>query len=165
VKLYEITGEMRNIQEMIDDNVPLEQLEETIKQIEIDFEDKAKSVLFVIANIEAEIELCKAEESKLAARRKAKDNQVSRLKEYLLYNMQEFNSGKIDNGVRTASVRKGAPALSIVDEDKIPNEYKKIKTSISVDKKLLLKSLKELDEGDKIEGAEVIQGKNTLTIK
>ncbi len=165
MRLYEITGAMKEVQQMLDDGVPIEQLEDTLNEIEIDFKEKAESCLFAVANLNGEIDGCKSEIDRLAKRKKAKENQVTKLKEYLLFNMQELNSGKIDNGVMTASIRKGAPALQINSEDSIPQEFKKIVTSVSTDKKALLKALKELEEGEVIEGAEVIQGKSTLTIK
>lgn len=165
MRLYEISGAMKNVQEMIDEGVPLEQLEDTIKEIECDFKEKAESILFVISNLNAEIEGCKTEETRLSTRRKSKTNQIDRLKSYLLMNIEELKIGKIDNGIMTASVRKGAPALIINDEDKIPMKFKRISTSVSTDKRELLKALKALEEGETIEGAEIGAGKNSLTIK
>jgi len=165
MQLYKITESMKEVQAMVDDGVPLDQLEDTMKLIEMDFKEKAESILYVLANIRSEMEACKAEETRLADRHKAKEKQADKLKEYLLYNMQELKSGKIDNGVMSASIRKGAPVLVITNEEAIPNEYKKIAVTSSTDKKGLLKALKALEEGETIEGAEIGAGKNTLTIK
>tara|TARA_R110000744_G_scaffold246942_1_gene363442 strand:+ start:11387 stop:11884 length:498 start_codon:yes stop_codon:yes gene_type:complete len=165
MKLYELTEAMKDVQAMLDEGVPIEQLQDTLNDLNCDFQDKAKNVLFAIANLKAESEMISAEIKRLSGKSKAKDNQVASLRDYLLYNMQELNSGKIDNGVMSASIRKGAPTLQINNEDLIPVEYKVIKTSVSTDKKGLLKAIKELEEGEKIEGAEVVAGKNTLTIK
>ena len=165
VKLYEISEAMKDVQQMLDDGVPLEQLEDTLNEIEIDFKEKADNCLFALANLNAEIEGCKVEESRLKVRRSSKERQAEKLREYLLFNMQELGSKKIDNGVMTASVRKGIKKLQITDEDAIPVEYKKISTLVSTDKKGLLAALKELKEGETITGAEVVQGQNTLTIK
>ena len=165
MQLYKITESMKEVQAMVDDGVPLDQLEDTMQLIEMDFKEKAESILFVLANIKSEMEACKVEEVRLADRRKAKEKQAEKLKEYLLYNMQELKSGKIDNGVMTANIRTGASVLVITNEDAIPNEYKKISVTSSTDKKGLLKALKELEEGEEIEGAEVGAGKNILTIK
>jgi uncharacterized small protein (DUF1192 family) len=165
MQLYKITGAMKEVQQMIDDGVPLDQLEDTLSEIEIDFKEKAESCLFAVANLNSEVGAYKAEIERLTAKKKSKENQAIKLKEYLLLNMQELNSGKIDNGIMTANIRKGSPVLQINDERSIPQEFKKISTSVSTDKKALLKALKELPEGEAIEGAEVVQGKNTLTIK
>jgi hypothetical protein len=165
MRLYEITGAMKGIQKMLDEGVPLEQLQDTLDECGVDFKEKAESILFALANLGGEIDGCKAEIDRLAKRKKSKENQVASLKNYLLFNMQELKSGKIDNGVMTASIRKGAQALHISDEDAIPQEFKNISTSVSTDKKALLKALKGLAEGEIIAGAEVVAGKNTLTVK
>lgn len=165
MKLYELTEAMKDVQAMLDEGVPIEQLQDTLNDLDCDFQDKAKNVLFAIANLKAESEMISAEIKRLYGKSKAKDNQVASLRNYLLYNMQELNSGKIDNGVMSASIRKGSPTLQINNEELIPVKYKVISTSVSTDKKGLLKAIKELEEGEKIEGAEVVAGKNTLTIK
>ena len=115
MQLYKITESMKEVQSMIDEGVPLDQLEDTMKLIEMDFKEKAGSILFVLANIKSEVEACKVEEVRLADRRKAKEKQAEKLKEYLLYNMQELKSGKIDNGVMTANIRTGASVLVITN--------------------------------------------------
>ena len=165
MRLYEIAGAMKEVQQMLDEGVPLEQLEDTLNEIGIDFKEKAEACLFALANLKSEAEAYKTEIDRLTARKKSKENQTEKLKEYLLLNMQELKSGKIDNGVMSASIRKGAPKLQINNEDDIPSQYKNISTSVSTDKNALLKALKELAEGEIIEGAEVVQGNSTLTIK
>ena len=165
MQLYKLTEATQKVSALLDEGVPFEQLEETLKELDCDFQEKAKNILFAIANLEAETGMADAEIKRLNARKTTKANQVIKLREYLLFNMQETKTAKVDNGVMAASIRKGAPTLVITDEDLIPVEFKNIKTSISTDKKGLLKALKELEEGKTIEGAEVGAGKNTLTIK
>ena len=165
MNLYQITGAMADVQSLIDDGVPMEQLIDTIKLIEADFNKKAESILYVLANIGAECSAIKSEETRLAERRKVKENAAARLKEYLQLNMQELNCSKVDNGVMTASIRKGASALLIENEEAIPQEFKKISTNVSIDKRGLLKALKGLEDGATIDGAQVVPGKSTLTIK
>lgn len=165
MRLYELTEATKEVTKLLDEGVPLEQLEETLKELDCDFQEKANNILFAIANIKAEEEMIDNEIKRLAGKKKTKANQINSLRGYLLSNMEELKSGKIDNGVMSASVRKGSPSLLINDESLIPDEYKVIKTTVQADKKGLLKALKELGEGEKIEGAEIVAGKNTLTIK
>lgn len=165
MQLYKLTEATKEVAALLDEGVPFEQLEETLKELDCDFQEKAKNILFAIANLEAEAGMADAEIKRLSARKTTKANQVVKLREYLLVNMQETKTAKIDNGVMAASIRNGAPTLVITDEELIPVEYKNIKTSITTDRKGLLKALKELEEGKTIEGAEVGAGKNTLTIK
>ena len=165
MKLYEITESMKVIENMLDEGIPVEELQDTLDEINLDFETKASNCLYAVANMNAEIEGCKAEITRLTERKKVKEQQVARLKEYLLFNMQEMKKSKVENGVMTASIRKGTPKLSIVDEIAIPIDYKKITAITAIDKRALLKACKELEEGESIDGVELVQGENTLTIK
>lgn len=165
MKLYELTEATKEVSKLLDEGVPFEQLEETLKDLDCDFQEKAKNILFAIANLEAEAGMIDSEIKRLSGKKATKANQVASLRGYLLSNMEALNSGKIDNGLVSASIRKGAPTLVINDESLIPVEYRNIKTTVTTDKKGLLKALKELEEGEVIEGAEIGAGKNTLTIK
>ena len=165
MKLYEITGAMKEVEGMLDEGVPIEQIQETLDGLKDDFEEKAKACLMVLSNLDGEITAVKNEEVRLSKRRKSKENQVVALENYLLYNMQELNHGKIDNGIKCASIRKGAPILVVENEDEIPVEYKKINTSVSIDKRELLAALKKLSDGELINGAKIGRADSTLTIK
>lgn len=165
MKLYELTDAMKELDQLMEDGIPIEQLSDTIEDIKGDFKEKAESILFVIANKQAQAEAYKAEEKRLAEKRKTEEKQIERIKEYLLFNMQELDYPEVNNGVLSAKLRKSAPSLSIDDEDLIPVSYKNIKTTVSVDKKELLKALKELPEGESIKGATLITGKKSLTFK
>ncbi len=165
MQLYKLTEAMAEVSKMADDGVPFEQIEDTLNELECDFQEKAKNILFAIANMEGEAEMISAEAKRLSDKKTTKLNQIKRLREYLLINMQSTGATKIENGVMTASIRKGVVSAVIKDEELIPVEFKNIKTTITTDKKGLLKALKELKEGESIEGAELGAGKNTLTIK
>jgi len=164
MNLYEITGAMAAVQQMAEDGVPPEQLADQIELLDGDFKSKAGSILYVIANLKAEVEAVKAEENRLIARRKTRENSIARLKEYLLANMTAIDLKKVDNGIMTASIRKGVQVAQIDNEDSIPNEFKLIKTVVVTDKRELLKALKALPVGESIDGAQMVQGKNTLTL-
>lgn len=162
MKLYEITEAMADLERMLDEGVPEDQLADTIEDMKGDFKEKAESILYILANMNSQAYAYKAEEKRLSDKRKSTEKQIERLKEYLLFNMQELNSGEINNGIMSAKIRKGLPILVIKDEDSIPVEWKEIKTTVSTDKRGLLKALKD---GEAVEGAEIGTGKNTLTIK
>lgn len=162
MRLYEITGAMAEMQKLIDEGVPPEQLEDTLNEIQEDFDVKAQSCLFAMANLTGEIETAKSEEARLNARRKSKEKQLEKLKDYVLLNMKQLNKSKVDNGTMTATIRKGREVVSIIDESAIPFDYKKVNTSIAVDKKKLLDDLKG---GAEVEGAAITRSDETLTVK
>ena len=63
-----------------------------------------------------EAEAIKAEEKNLAARRKAKENSVVRMKDYLKNCMEQMNLKKIETPKAKISIRNNAASLKIDDE-------------------------------------------------
>jgi hypothetical protein len=162
MQLYEITENLKQINEMIDQGADPDQLQDALGDVNEAFEEKAKHILFVMRNLQGSIELCKSEEKRLSENRKAMENQLAGIKEYLILNMKESGITKVDNGVLKASYVKPKPMLVLSNEDSIPDEYKKIKVSSAIDKKMLLDALKD---GGEVEGAEIGESKPSLMIK
>lgn len=165
MNLYTLTTQYQAVQRMIDEGVPVEQLTDTLDGIEAGLEEKAENILYLINEASGDIEKIKTEEKRLSEKRKQAENQVARLKEYLIENMTAQDKKKIDNGVIKCSIIKPKPVLVMTDESAIPSEFKKIKVTSAVDKKELLAYLKELPEGEKVEGAEIGQSKYSISIK
>lgn len=162
MQLYNITENLKQFKSMVDDGVDPDQLKDALEQLEDAFEDKAKSVLFVIQNMMANIEQIKAEETRLKDKRAVIDRQLTGIKEYLLFNMSQLGISKVDNGITKASATKPKPMLVVSDDKFIPAEYKTEKLTISVDKRKLLSDLKD---GVKVTGASIGESKAGLTIK
>ena len=162
MNLYNITKNLTQLNQMIEDGVDPEQLEEAFNDVEEAFEDKAKSVLFVLKNMQANIDSVKSEEDRLKKKRAMIERQYSGLKEYLMLNMVELGLGKIDNGVLKASLTKPKPMLVVTQEGIVSDLYKREKTTVSIDKKKMLDDLKD---GKKVAGAEIGESKAGLNLK
>ncbi len=162
MQLYEITENLKQLGNMIEDGVDESQLIDALNDVNEAFEEKAKSILFLIRNIEGNIELSKIEETRLSNRRKAMEKQLDSIKSYLIMNMAESGKTKIDNGVIKASYIKPKPSLMLSDESLVPDSYKVPKVTVSIDKKALLADLKE---GKEVEGASIGESKAGLSIK
>ena len=84
MKLFEIANDYQSLIELIESGVYTEsELADTLEGVKGMFEEKADNTACVIKNITAEIFALRAEERKLAERRRIKENQVERLREYL----------------------------------------------------------------------------------
>lgn len=162
MELYNITENLKQLNQMIEDGVEPEQLQDAFNDLEEAFEDKAKNVLYVLKNMASNIDQLKEAEKQLKEKRGVIERQLSGLKDYLLMNMQEFGLSKVDNGVFKASLVKPKPMLNLNDESLVPDEYKQEKITVSVDKKQLLADLKD---GKEVEGASIGESKAGLTIK
>lgn len=165
MNLYELTGQYLEVQKMIDGGVELEQLRDTLEEIDSGLEEKAGNILYLITNMQGDIEKIKAEEKRLADKRKGAEKTIESLKNYLVDNMSAQDKPKIDNGIISCSIIKPRPVLVLSDEALVPDEFKKITVSSAIDKKELLARLKELKEGEEIGGASIGQSKIGLKIK
>lgn len=95
--------------------IPEEAIQDTLDGIEGDFREKADNIACMIKNLERFIDAIKAEEKALYARRKSKENQAQRLKDYLMSSMLEFGEPKIELPRSVIAIRKSPPAIKIED--------------------------------------------------
>jgi hypothetical protein len=111
----------------------------------------------IIKGIDGDIDTLKSEEKRLAEKRRVLENKKNNIKAYLENQLRVMEIDKIKTPLFTVSLQKNPPSVEIVDEDLIPDKFKKTVTTVSVVKKDLLEALKA---GQVIEGAEIKQGKS-----
>lgn len=153
--LYELTGNFAQVQQMIEDGA--EGLEDTLESIEGALSDKLEGYAMVIKNIESDIEGLKAEEKRLADRRKVMENGIKRMKENMQYAMTSTGERKIKGEKFTFTVQKNPPALKVVDEKLIPKEFVTTTTVNKIDNKAIMELLKNKED---VPGAEISQGES-----
>lgn len=90
---------------------------DTLEGIEGMFESKAENVVLYIKQLDYDTTAMKAEEKKLTARRKSRENAVESLKKYLLDNMQAIGRKKIETAKMAVSLKNNAPSTIIENED------------------------------------------------
>ena len=106
MKLYEIAEEYENLLAAIDaGEIPEEALADTLESIETLLDDKADNIACLIKNLEAESEAIKAEEKRLAERRKAKENRAESLKAYLSATLIKSGKLKVETARNSISFR------------------------------------------------------------
>lgn len=119
--LYELNAEFNQLWMLLEDEEVDEEM--VIGAFETATEDltvKLENCCKYIKNIDAEIAGLKAEEERLYARRKAKENAVKRLKELMKLAMITAGEKKLPCGTFTVSVQNNAPSV-VMDEDNIEN--------------------------------------------
>lgn len=82
-----------------------------------DFEASAGNIAAVIKNLAAEAEDLREQEKIFAARRRAKEKSVERLKSYLLQEMQNLGTPKIETTQAKISLRNNPESAQIADEN------------------------------------------------
>jgi len=87
-----------------------------VEDLDLEFDDKAKSITFVIKTKEHAIEAIKIEEARLKALRDSTKKQMENLKKYLLVGMQLADRPSLDLGTVRVSIRNNTPSLILSDD-------------------------------------------------
>lgn len=149
--LYEITGDILELQEMLVSDPENEYVKDTLESLSYDLNDKAEAYCRVIKNMEAHLQGFKSEIDRLSKKKKTLENSISRLKEALFNSMQATGTDKIKGELFTIRVQNNAPRLPHnLDINQVPIQYL-IEREYSIDKIALLNDIK----AGKVEGIEL----------
>jgi hypothetical protein len=116
--------------------------QDTLQAIEEAFEDKTENMAKLIKCLEADCKAIKEEEQRLADRRKALENRVSNIKEYLFNQLEVAGVDKVKRPTITVSIQLNNPSVEVLDESIVPSDYM-IPQPASIDKKSILQALKD----------------------
>lgn len=142
--LYEITGELLELQNMIEEGADPDVINDTIESVEFDLEQKAEGYVMVIRNLEAQAKAIKDEEKRLREKRLSAENGIERLKKRLFDSMNATGKKKLNAGVFTLSVQKNGGALPvIIDEDVMNMPQEMLKIDIKPDTKRIAELLQD----------------------
>ena len=108
-------------------------------------------LVHVLAALGAEVDVIRAEEQRLAERRRVRESRVESLREYLRTNMDASGIAKIATGTHTITVADGAARVIIEDEGAVPAEY--TRTRVEIDKRAILAAMKS--DGECVPGTRV----------
>ena len=150
--LYELTGQFNHVAEMLtDEQIEQEVIIHTLESIDAAIEDKADNYAKLIKNQESDSKGIAEEIKRLQARKQAIDNNVKNMKLSLQNAMNEIGKTKFKTELFSFNIQKNPVKVDIVDEDLIPDEFKKIK--IEYDKTAIKKA-------DNVPGVELVQSES-----
>ena len=154
MKLYELTENFRNLQELLENpDIPQEMILEALNSIEGDIFEKLENIVKLLRSLEADIKIIKEEKQRLQAKQSSLENRCVNIKAYLETSLKALGKDKVKSGLFTLSIGKNPTSVNVVDLKAIPEDYLKFKEP-EVDKKAVLADLKQ---GREIPGAELIQ--------
>ena len=113
MRLYEITGDILTLQEMLEDSVEDEALTDTLEAVQGEYEFKLESYCKVIKNLEADIVGIKAEVDRLSGKRKVLENNIDRLKKAMFESMKATNTPKVKGQLFTVAIQKNGGVIPI----------------------------------------------------
>ena len=142
-------------------DLPIEAVNDTLEALAGELEDKAINVAKFLCNMEAIAEAIKAAEEAMAKRRKALENRVKWMKDYLKSNMEHTGISKIECPYFKLSVQNNPAAVNIIDEEAVPVQFKVQVITWKIDKPAIKVAIKK---GEAVPGAILTNG-TRLVIK
>ncbi len=158
MKLYEIEQRIESVLELMSavevDSEAFEQLENEFDKLNMERDQKLSNCHGLLINWTVEIEAIRNEEKRLAAKRKARESQLERLKRYVMhYGVMPGDKWSKDG--KSFSYRVSQSVHIVADIEDLPEEYQRV--TMSADKAGLTTALKH---GEAIEGVELVQKQN-----
>ena len=142
MNLYEITGEVLQLQEMLVNDPENEYVQDTLEALEGELNIKSEAYCKVIKNMEGNLESIKSEIDRLSKKKKNLENSVSRLKQALFNAMQVTGTDKIKGDLFTLRIQNNAPQLpKDLDVNQVPIEFL-VEREYSIKKRELLQAIK-----------------------
>jgi len=158
ITLYQLAAEYRSdLEKLADLDLPSDALADTLESLGGELQVKAQNVVAFMRNLETTASAIKEAEGQMAARRKAIENRVGRLKQYVLDAMQANDIQRIDCPLFSISIAKNPPAVEVFDERQIPEDYytDPPPPPPQLDKKLIAQAIRD---GHDVPGARLTQG-------
>lgn len=113
--LYDLGSQYNELLDMLESGeYAFDDLRDTIEMIDDEFDEKAVKLALVISTEKGESEKTKMQIDRLTALKKYRDNNIKRLKEYLLSQMQSVNKTTIKSPLTVISVTNSPEKI---DED------------------------------------------------
>jgi len=125
-----------------------------LDELTVTFEDKSIAVASYIKNLDAERKAIEEAKKAMAERESRLDRRVTYLTSYLQSNMERCGITEINCPYFAIKLKKCPVSVDVIDENSIPETYKKSKMLVSVDK---VKLKEEMLAGVIVQGAALKQ--------
>ena len=158
LRLYELAPAYAYLIDALDEDGDVSDGHAHLDALSDAIDAKAASIAHVLAQLDAEAEMMRAEEKRLAARRQARERRAESLRDYLRISLDAAGVSKIKSATHTISVGDGPQRVVVEDEGAIPAEF--LRTKIEIDKRAILVAMQTLGEcvpGTRVERGRVLR--------
>lgn len=163
--MYDIQADIAKFFEAVDngDLVTDESMDEALSAMMEDLAlqeaDKADGIAYAIRKQNAAIAFLSEEGKRIAAKKKAQENALNRLKQRTLQAFELAGISKVKGNSSTLSVKVTPSIMLTIDAKELPEEYQRVKTTVEADKTLIKE---HLNAGVIIEGASIGFGRSLM---
>jgi hypothetical protein len=153
MRLYELTGKWAELQALAEDG---EDVSARLAEVDDELQVKAERVGALLRSWSADQEALAAEEKRLAARRRALENNEERLREYIRQCMLAAGITRVKAPGFTLTLSE-RDQLVVDDESAVPADYKteRVEVKTYLDRKRIMDAFKE--HGECVAGTRVVR--------
>jgi|SRR5262252_1817579 len=130
-------------------------LEAELERIGGQITQKAEAIAGLVVQLDGMADLRRAEAKRLRERAEADERHAVRLRTYLMSHMALIGSERIDTARFTVAIRANPPSVEVLDQDQVPEEFRRVVTTVSVDKRAVLEHYKA--SGEIVDGVEIVR--------
>ncbi|MDY6172272.1 MAG: siphovirus Gp157 family protein [Fusobacterium necrophorum] len=157
MKLYEIREDLLETLDLLcqnsEEELAKENCQEMLCFLKEQLKEKSNSILKYIRNLESEKGMIVGEVERLEKLRKKKESSLAFLKKYLVQTMLDLEEKKIETDIGSYGIRKSTK-VEVIDMNRIPSEFIKVKEEKTIDKISIGNYLKEFGE---LPGARMVE--------
>lgn len=144
------------------DEITPEMVADTMEGLEFDLGDKLDSIYSIVRNLEGLSATCDTEAARLSARKKSFENRIKGLKKYVLECLIAADKNSFKTAFNTFTARKGIERVIIDNEDKLPNDFVEVITTVAPDRKAIKEAFAA---GIDVPGAHIETGERSLQVR
>ena len=160
-KLYNIANRFIELQERED--LTEEELQEKAEMIQTALVNKSNNLIAYDRNLTTLEENIDTEIKRLQEYKKRIKTRQENFRNYVKNEMEYMGFNKLETPVGVITLRKNPMSVEVVDESKVPEEFKEIVTSVKINKDAIKKHFKET--GELLDGVNIITNKTNIVIK
>lgn len=121
--LYELTGQMLMLQQMIDEGEDMDTIRDTMEGLDYEIELKADGYAKILQNISGDIAKLESEIERLTKRKQSLENKGKALKENLQASMIKLGKEKFKTDLFSFNIQNNPPRLVIDYPEQVPKEF------------------------------------------
>lgn len=148
--LFNLTDNYKQVYDLIAEQGDEQALNDTLDSINDALEDKADGYVSVVKSLESDNKAIDEEIKRLQQRKSTNKNGIDRLKESLKESMKSTGKTKFKTALNSYNIQNNPPSLNVIEEKHIPSDFW-LSQAPKLDKKALLKHIKENDDVDGVE--------------
>ncbi len=155
--LYNISQELTYVADLMDRDILSPEEEKELTDILTQkLQKSGEEIIQFYKSNQAYTESLKSEIKDLQERKKKAENREALIKERLTENMKKMNLPRLDTTIGSIVIPNRVDlSVEVVDIEKVPEKYIKVKTEKSVDKTAVKKWFK--DTGEIVEGTKIVE--------